>query len=83
MLAKKNRDNLTKTIHYRGGTITMKHTNANWRNLCKIHNHIQCWFSTSGYLKQRVLIFGFDSCNPVQTLKYIRDRIKNDPIRAI
>jgi len=70
----------TKTINYRGGTITLMHTTPEWRSQCKINGSVFCWFNTEGYAKQRIIIRNFDSLKPAMTLNYIRNRIKNDPV---
>lgn len=68
---------ITKTIRYKGGTITLTHTTPEWRNRCRMNNNILCWFNTRGYLEERVLINNMDSAKPAVTLNYIRKRILN------
>jgi hypothetical protein len=65
----------TKTIRYKGGTITMQHTDLDWRNSCELHKSVLCWFNVEGYLSKRVIIRNFDSAQPAVTLNYIRKRI--------
>jgi hypothetical protein len=71
----------TKTIHYKGGTITLTHTTPEYRSQCQLHSGIFCWFVTEGYANRRVFINNMDSFQPAVTLNYIRNRIKSSTIR--
>jgi hypothetical protein len=65
----------TKIIRYKGGTITMQHTDLDWRNSCELHKSVLCWVTLDGYLDKRIVIRNLDSAQPAVTLKYVRNRI--------
>lgn len=64
-----------KVINYKGGTITLEHTDLDWRNQCELHKGVLCWVTAEGYLNKRVIINNLPSFKPATTLNYVRKRI--------
>jgi hypothetical protein len=62
-------------LNYKGGTITLEHTDLDWRNQCELHKGVLCWVTAEGYLNKRVIINNLPSFKPATTLNYVRKRI--------